>query len=258
MKSFFQALGFLSLLPVGQSDKSDAGKMTFFFPLAGLTLGILAGAILLFFSRLGLSSLPEVAAVVALLFLTRAFHLDGLADTFDGLGGGFTRERRLEIMRDSAIGTFGAAAIVSVLLLKISALWAIKSPQSFFALALAAGLSRWGMTLNIFRGTYARKEEGLGKGFFGCFSGARCLGSTALIAIAAILLGGWYAALLLPAVALMALGWNAMMNRKLGGQTGDTLGAFVELSETAVLIIWCVAERLNVPLPAFYQSLIGN
>ena len=180
--------------------------------------------------------------------LTRAFHLDGLADCADGLGGGYTRERRLEIVKDPHTGAFGVVAIVCVLLLKYAAL----SGGTFFVsawlygqgvwlrqvllLALVCSLGRLSVLLVAAGSNYARAEGGLGRDFIaGAGWGVLMFGCIVPAGLAYLVLEGralWPVAAVIGAALLLRL----IFSRALGGQTGDTLGATVEICEVVALV----------------------
>jgi adenosylcobinamide-GDP ribazoletransferase len=206
-----------------------------FYPLVGLALG---GVLALTDAALA-SSLPRgarAAALVAVLAVaTRGLHLDGLADTFDGLLGGRDAAGRLAIMRDPRVGAFGAAAIALVLLLKWSALAELGAPLRRPGLLLFPALGRLAMVVTAAAVPYAR-AEGLGAGYHAAARGAPLVMAT-LTALAACSLALHPAGLVLAAVAAgVALGVGAWARALLGGATGDVYGATCELAETVVLL----------------------
>lgn len=206
------------------------------YGLVGLGLGAASGGLWLLFDR-ALPHPPATAlAVATLVVLTGALHLDGLADTFDGLLGGRDREARLAIMRDSATGAFGAAAIAVALLLKWSALLSMaESGTIVAALLVAPALARGSVVAAIGAYPYAR-ADGMGTGFRRAargWAGATAV-ATALAAAVAVY-GGWGAAIAVGAVvgALVVARWPYT---GVGGLTGDAYGAIVEVVETGVLL----------------------
>ncbi|MDZ7747720.1 MAG: adenosylcobinamide-GDP ribazoletransferase [Halofilum sp. (in: g-proteobacteria)] len=173
-----------------------------------------------------------VAAVAATALVTGAFHEDGLADTFDGLGGSAQREGALAIMRDSRLGTYGALALMLVVLARVAAL------ASLGALAPAAligahALARLAALPLIRWLPYARGDDGTGKPFAGGVTLPGLAAASAFTALLGALLWGWQ----LPAAALAAGAVVALLaawfRRRLGGITGDTLGAATQLAELA-------------------------
>ena len=162
MNAFFAALQFLTLFPRPgwmQHSPNEVGQSAIFFPVVGLLLGlilVLVNFLLLAFASAGLLS---VILVTLLAFMTRGLHLDGLGDTFDGLGAGGDPEHVLNIMDDSHIGVFGLIAIVLVLFSKIHALESMDVDR-WRALLVAPILGRWAMVLLAYRSTAAK--AGLG------------------------------------------------------------------------------------------------
>lgn len=222
-------------LPPGDDDVARA---SWSFPLAGLAVGLIGAATYWLAARLGLPL--EAAALLALaatLLATGAIHEDGLADTADGFGGGKTREHKLEIMRDSRIGAFGACALVLSLLLRWSALAAIAAPHSVAAALIAAHMAARA-PLPLFMNCVApARPEGLSA------EAGKPPPARAAIAIALGFLGlvftlGWKAAIIGALVLTLAGLWLAWLSRRqIGGQTGDVLGTFEQLGEAAILLI---------------------
>ncbi|HET9067581.1 MAG TPA: adenosylcobinamide-GDP ribazoletransferase [Amaricoccus sp.] len=238
--AFLLALGFLTRLPVGRAGHTPSrmAAATGYFPAAGLLVGLFAALVLLAASRV----LPPVVALLlataATCLLTGALHEDGLADTADGIGGGRTPARALEIMRDSRIGTYGALALGLSFALRIAALAAMPLLTAAAALIAAHAASRATLAIVIATGRYAR-PEGAGSFTAGGLSSPRLALAlaTGLLGIAAIgPAAGWLAAL--GALAGLAAGLllSRGFERRLGGYTGDTLGATQQLSETALLL----------------------
>lgn len=232
------AFCFLTRLPLGRVitvDGDDLVRAGVAFPLVGAAIGALIGVV----ARLLVSPVGDwLAAVIALAagaLLTGALHLDALADSADALGAR-TRERALEIMRDHAIGSYGAIAIGLDLLLKAGALSTLAAHGTVLRTTVAAGaLSRAAPVALAAALPYARTEEGLGAPFTHTSRGRAVL-ATALAAGIAIAAAGMNGAIATAVVAaLVPLLWVGY-RRWLGGFTGDTLGAAVELTEIAVLI----------------------
>ncbi|MTH35197.1 adenosylcobinamide-GDP ribazoletransferase [Paracoccus limosus] len=213
------------------------------FPLVGLVLGGFAGLVLMLAAWLGLP--PGVAALLAVAVLvlgTGALHEDGLADYCDGCGGA-TTVRALEIMRDSRIGSYGVLGLVLVTGLRVAAIASAAEAGSLYAataVLAAAALSRAGMVAAL-RLMRPARPDGLGHGA-GRPSGAGVLlawglGAACLLVPASLTpapVAAVAAALATCAAAQLWLGWRA--NRRLGGQTGDVLGALQQLGETATLL----------------------
>ncbi|MCB1337233.1 MAG: adenosylcobinamide-GDP ribazoletransferase [Maritimibacter sp.] len=229
-----EALALLTRLPVLASGRRGAGA-AWAWPLAGVAVALLAGLGGLAALWLGLPPGPAAALVLALqIALTGALHEDGLADSADGLWGGSDKARRLEIMKDSRIGSYGVLALGLALLARWSALVVLIEAGWFFApLLAAAALSRAPMAVLMAALPNAR---GAGLAAHVGRPGA----PTAWLAIAvalALALAVTGTAFLAPAlwIALTTLGLAAIARAKIGGQTGDILGASQQLAEIAAL-----------------------
>ncbi|HEX5479309.1 MAG TPA: adenosylcobinamide-GDP ribazoletransferase, partial [Dehalococcoidia bacterium] len=167
MTAFFDALTFLTRVPLARTRRAElsdvAAAQAWFVPV-----GLLIGLALLGVDRLCALALPPqsvaVVDVIALVVFTGALHLDGLADTSDGLLGAYDRERRLAIMRDTRAGTYAVVALVSVLALKWAGISAVPGNARFEALVLTPAAARFAMLAVIATFPYAR-ESGAGAGF---------------------------------------------------------------------------------------------
>lgn len=232
------AVAFLTRIPVGRVvlDAGDVGRGAALFPAVGAGIGALVGLIVVGLDGELTVLLAAVAAVTAEALLTGAIHLDALADTADGLGAG-TPERALEIMRDPAIGSFGATALALDLLVKVSALAAVAADSravlvvvAAFALGRAAPLA---LSLAL---PYARPASGTGRVL--TERAARvslAVGIVLALGIAVAALGLRGLALAAGAgVACLVVG--VVARRRLEGVTGDVLGASAELATTFALV----------------------
>jgi len=218
----------------------EVGRSTIFFPVIGLLLGlilVLVNVLLEPFASPGLSS---VALVTILALLTRGLHLDGLGDTFDGLGAGGDRDRILRVMDDSHTGAFGVIAIVLLLFFKIHAIESLDN-ERWRALLAAPILGRWAMVLLGYRSQAAK--PGLGSTLMDHLEKKHIVFATlfTLLLVAAILHGAGIAMMIW--VAIFVLASKNYFHRRLGGVTGDTFGAVGELSETSVLVILALGTR---------------
>lgn len=254
MSAFFSALSFLTVVPVPSRAMSpeslSPGRV--WFPLVGAMLGLALAGLDAGLGRILPLSVSSALVIAALVFATRALHLDGLMDTADGVLGGRTPEHRLEIMRDPHVGAFGVAAALVVLLLKWSALASLAGGTRFWAIAVFPLVSRWAMVIAMNAFQYAR-AQGLGTAFQD-HSVRFTSGLATLVAlVASFLLGTWGGLVMLGVAYLGALVLGAALARALDGLTGDTYGAINELSEAVALVVAVGLAPLAVvrPVPHF-------
>ncbi|MBI2831112.1 MAG: adenosylcobinamide-GDP ribazoletransferase [Chloroflexi bacterium] len=239
---FLVVLRFLTILPVPlrrEITDKGIGQSLPFFPLVGLLLGaILYG---LYYGLALILPLSVVVAllVVALAILTGGHHLDGLGDTFDGMGAGKSREERLAIMSDPHTGTFGVVAVVLVLLLKYALL---SSTAGLAALLSMTTLSRWMMVNVLFMFPYARKS-GMGLAFKQGSHWLRLIAATVITLAVSFVILQWWGVVLMAVVGLVMSSVARYFSSRLGGLTGDTYGAINELSEVLVLILLLIINR---------------
>lgn len=234
------ALGLLTRLPIRLDASRAAARgaaAAWAWPLAGVAVGAFGATVALVCLGLGLGAGPAAAVAIGTqILLTGALHEDGLADTSDGLWGGHDRARRLEIMKDSRVGSYGVLALLMITLLRWSALAAILSTDSAFAVLVVAGaLSRAPMAalmaiLPNARGSGLSQSVGRPSAF------------TVLVGIAlafAIGVGGVGWAILPASLATLAvtIALGSLARAKIGGQTGDILGACQQVSEACILAI---------------------
>ena len=210
------------------------------FVLIGAIIGILAALVAVVVSQTGGGIYIAAAAyVLALVLLTGGFHLDGLADTCDGIFSARTRERMLEIMKDSRLGTFGGLALVFSILIKVCTVFTLAHLplKEWFSLLVCAPIAgRAVLVLGMYGQRYAREGEGMGSLYIGQV-GLRKAAFTLLAGAMAVgLLAGIHglAAMLVTYVVSYAL--VHYIRRRLGGQTGDTLGALAETAEMVFLL----------------------
>lgn len=221
-----------------------------FFPLAGGLAAVLSAAVLTGAARLWPPELAAALAVAAMAWLTGGIHEDGLADTFDGLGGGRDVASRLAIMRDSRLGSFGALALLATVLLRVLALAALLralgaggAAAAWVAVQVMARALAAGLMASL---PYARWDEAAGKATAvvrslrrGDWLLALATGAAACAAWGAAV-SAMQAALALAVLAGMWLGWRRTLQTRLGGYTGDTLGAAEQGAEVALLLILLV------------------
>ena len=239
------AFGLLTRLPLPRSTASSStGASVWAWPVVGLVIGAIGAAAYALAWRAGLSSLlAGLVAVIAMVIATGGFHEDGLADTADGLGGGATPEKRLLIMKDSRIGSFGALALIGSVVLRVGALAQLAEPRLVApALIVAAVLGRAAMPGVVLLSAPAR-PGGLGAAL-GVLDRRRVLIGGALTVVIGLGLERPHALLeTIFAALLVAAGVAGVGARSLGGYTGDTLGATEQLTECAVLLVLAAAVR---------------
>jgi adenosylcobinamide-GDP ribazoletransferase len=246
MGDLLRALGLLTTLPVRpQWDETvKPGRAMAWYPLAGLIVGGLAAAVAFALAWLGLAAraplLSAALVLAAWVALTGALHLDGWADCCDALFVPAEREKRLAIMRDPRLGSFGAVGLILLLLVKLAALQPLVGGRAgqLFALPLAACLARALVVVAAWRAPLA-KQEGM------AFYMRQSLGGRQValaVATAGVALVGAYFVLgpailaALAAAPLAALAVAELARARLGGLTGDVYGAIIELGETAALV----------------------
>lgn len=230
------AIGWLTILPVGRTAP-DARPIRF-FPLVGLGLGLFGGLIAMAGARLTESTLAEllVGAVVVGTWavLTRMLHWDGLADTADGLLGGSTPDRRLAIMWDSSVGAFGAVVIVFVLMVQVVAIAALVASGDFLEIVVVPLVGRVAASVALWTNVPAR-SDGLARTLSGrdglrgwIVAGVPLLAVLARPEVATLLVVG--------AGLVLAYLVPRTLSSRVGGVTGDIVGASVLLVESAVLV----------------------
>ena len=244
IRRFLVAVQFLTRLPVPRalnSSETDIGKAAAFFPLVGVIVG--GGAALVFVGLQRILPLPAsvFCSIVFAAFITNGFHEDGLADSFDGFGGGWTKDRVLEIMRDSRIGTYGTLALILVVLGKLNFLSSLPPGQIWRWLIVAHTASRWTILPLCASLPYAR-AEGQGKLVAKQVGVLEIIIGTVTLLLVLILLP-WQAALAaLLVTTLVTLLSGLYFRARLQGITGDCLGAANQLTEvglylTAVILL---------------------
>lgn len=227
------AVTFLTRIPLGRLvavDSADVARGAPLFPLVGAAVGA-AGAGTALLLHPTLSPLLAAALATALtVTLTGAFHLDGLADTLDATGG-VTRERSLEIMRDSRIGSFGAAGLALALLVRVAVIGQLIVSGGVLGGLIAAGAVSRGAAVALGATVpYARAGSGVLTGRAGLWGAP----VGAVVAMGALRLDGL---VVVGAAAMVAISLGLVFRAWLGGVTGDTLGAASEVTELVALIV---------------------
>jgi len=263
MKSFLTALAFLTVLPIRFRETPSStvvAQSRFWYPVIGLLLGLVLGGWTELVGRLGEPLLQAFLIVLAWVVLTGALHVDGFCDVCDGLFGGQTAEDRLRIMKDPHLGAFGLVGGVLLLLGKLVALQAVvrgsvsethASPSVDFgarAVCAAAVISRCLVLCLAAKARYPR-SEGTGKAIIEATRWPEAVGFAALafgiVWFVSPHLSDWAAALALflpPFLGIMLLRW--ICQRRLGGITGDCMGAAIELCEVVFLMSAAIARSV--------------
>ena len=245
MKTLLVAIGCLTIVPVGPNrswSDQECRRSLLWFPLVGLLIGlVLAGAYSIGSAVYRYS--PAVAGIVVIVWvvLTGAIHLDGLADTCDGLYGGHTPQQRLRIMKDPHVGAMAVVAIVCVLLLKYSLLNSLADRKIIHALLLAPCLARTVIVVLATTVSYARPEGGTAAAFVHLPNRTALIGAGAFALLVAWGTYSWKGLLVFGGLVVGSLILRMCFARALGGVTGDALGASAELSEVCVLAALAIA-----------------
>jgi adenosylcobinamide-GDP ribazoletransferase len=252
LRLFFIALQFFTRIPIPRwvgFEQSWLHHASRYFPLVGLVVGAAAAAVYLAASQLWPAPVAVLLSTAASIYLTGAFHEDGFADMCDGFGGGLTRERVMEIMKDSRIGTYGAVGAGLIIALKCTLLAQLPVATAVVALLLAHPLSRLASASLIWRLEYAR-DEGKAKPLAQEMSGAEFAIASACAMLPLLAAGAsgylsWPRLAACVAVAAAAAAWlGAKCVRRIGGYTGDCLGAVQQVSEVAIYL--CIVA--SIPL----------
>lgn len=245
MRALLLALQLLTRFPVPQlrtaPQAPELGQAVLFFPLVGLFIGALLA------SGAGLFSTSTDSGIIAALLLcvwvvsSGGLHLDGLADCADAwIGGQGQRQRTLEIMHDPRSGPLAIAVVNLLLLVKFAALQALLGqPQAYLVLLVVPLLGRSVIMLLLLTTPYVR-STGLGAPYAQHLLRRSCSALLVLLALALLLLLGTVGAAMLVAVGVGVLGLRYVFMQRLGGITGDTLGAACELMEALALVVACV------------------
>lgn len=235
MKNFVSALGFLTLIPTPADSFREDGRQILYFPLIGLLIGAMLWAVDTLAAAWAYGEIRVVLDVLFLAVISGALHLDGLADSVDGLFAHRSRERALEIMKDPLIGTMGTLAVFFCILLKLTGLIQLTGDGHEYWLLAIPAYARTGQVAGLVFMDYARNDGGKSTVFF---QKGRCgLLAWGIIPLALPFAGG-----IIPGLAAMGTFliitvlslW--FFKNKLGGVTGDTLGALTELLESALFV----------------------
>lgn len=240
MKRFLMAVSFLTVVPVCLKEAprpGDQGKAAGWYPFVGALIGLLVAAAYWAFSLIFPSVL--VATLTALIWIgvTGGLHLDGLADSCDGLLNSSSAERRLEIMKDPRLGTFGGIGLVLAILLKVACLVSLSGAVVWVAVPLATTVARW-LLLPAAKQPLAR-PGGMGADFASGLNKAAFFQAGLVVAVLTAF-AGWQGLLVVLIVHFTTWLILRAANVRLGGVTGDVFGLVVELAELVTLLGFCV------------------
>jgi adenosylcobinamide-GDP ribazoletransferase len=242
---FIAAWRFLTIIPVPglrTNTEKEIGGSLVYFPIVGAIIGLIMAGLAWLLELIVPQIVVSVLVVIATIIVTGAMHLDGLADTSDGLGGRTVAERQ-EIMHDSRHGTFGVTAIVGLIVLKIVTLTSLPQHWLLPALVVIPAIGRWTMMYCVTAYRYAR-PSGLGTIFKGNSMLSFLIGTILAAAVSVVLF--YWAGLI---VVILTFGIAAAaaygFKRLFGGLTGDNYGAVNEIAEVAVLLILVILTNKN-------------
>ncbi len=244
LASLLTALRFLTIIPISWKSKEDGRffqASLIWFPLVGLLIGVMAAAVVFLGGTVLPPSLVAVLAIVFMAGISGCLHLDGLADSGDGLLSARPREQALDIMRDSRSGAMGVIVLIFVLLGKYGALSAMPVATMVMAVFLMPLAGRTAILLTMAVLPYARTTEGLGGLFYSADSRILGLATLFFYALVALIFSWKIAFLLLAALLVTVALFSFCCFRKIGGATGDTLGAVCELTELATAVVFTVS-----------------
>ncbi len=235
---FFIALQFLTAIPPvirRTFGTTELGRSQAYFPLVGLFLGFILVGLDWLWGPVSPPLVVNALLVLSLVLLTGALHLDGLMDTCDGLFSYADPQQRLDIMRDSRVGSFGVVGGITILLVKFAALSSLPAPFRFATLLVMPTLGRWAMVGALSAFPYAR-PEGKGTAFRGNTNVWSTLMATMVALVVAVLSLRLLGAVILVMVAVFTWLSGQYVLRKIPGLTGDTYGAICETVEALVLL----------------------
>lgn len=240
MRSFLIALQFLTSIPVKVKktvgDKELAESMAY-FPLVGLLVGTILALAYNILSLIFPHPVNCAFILILNIIITGGLHIDGFIDTIDGIASGADRKRMLEIMREGRLGAIGVAAAILLFLAKYSLLISLPKGTIELSLIIMSALSRWSFVISSALYPYARDGEGLGRKFIQSLNFKQVLIATVTILVVGSLVFKLRVFVLIPVICCVFLAFNFYLYKKIGGITGDTLGALGELIEVMTLAL---------------------
>lgn len=240
IRSLRAAVSFLTVLPVASRDGAAGARLgRAYFPAVGAGIGLLAALTFVVAFALATPLVAAAVAVATLVVVTGGLHLDGLGDSADGLLGFGDRERRLEVMRDPRLGSYGVASIAVVLVLEVASLAAMSPARAVVALVVAGALSRLAALAIVVWLPYVR-SDGLGTVATDARGRGLDLAAGALTALVVCALDWRRAAAAAILCVLCVVLVATLARRRIGGATGDVYGATSELAQVAALLVFAV------------------
>ncbi|MGR3309962.1 MAG: adenosylcobinamide-GDP ribazoletransferase [Candidatus Brocadiales bacterium] len=255
MRGLLWAVKFLTVIPLDRKNKftpANTGAAMVWFPAVGLLIGVFLAAIYLLLIKWFPSTVSDALILAVFLVITGGLHLDGIADSCDGIFGSYDKEKRLEIMRQSTIGTFGVLGLICILGIKylgihnltydnrlLGSLWL---SQKGTALLLMPAVGRWTQVLAAALSTYAR-GDGVGKVFIDNARLRHAIYSSLFLLVPLWFFCGINGLMIFAVVTIVTLLITQYVKGKIGGMTGDTLGAVNEISEVVFLL--CFLSMLS-------------
>ena len=242
MRHFIVAFEFLTIMPSPLKvafREDDLGRSMSVFPLVGLLLGGMLVLLNTVLSPFLAERIVNIIILASLVVVTGGLHIDGFMDTLDGIASSGKKDTILRVMRDSNVGAIGVIGAILLVLLKWEALNGLPGREKIIALLLMPAVGRWGMTFITYLSPYVRKE-GLGRSFSQGISAGGLYFATLTVLVLSILLAGVSGLVIILVTGLLGFIWSKWFTKKIGGITGDVLGAFNEILETMVLLIFSI------------------
>lgn len=247
---FLTAVMYYTRIPVGSNIDHAAEKLnqaTRYLPFIGWITGAAMILLLWAFSFVAPLTICILLSLVLGIWMTGAFHEDGFADMCDGFGGGWTKEKILDIMKDSRVGTYGMLGLMLLMLTKFFSLEVLPLEKIMLAIAVAHPLSRFTAATIIYTHTYVRENEDskakpLAKGITASSLGIAAIWGLAPFIVVTLYLQHYLLLIIFPALLLARWYMVRLMQRWIGGYTGDCLGAMQQVAETIIYLCFCIVE----------------
>ncbi len=239
MKSFLAAVTFLTVLPLPsryEIGEKEHGASLIYYPVVGLLLGLVYCGIYKLMAILMTPFATASVIIVVMSAISGALHIDGLADSFDAFMSQGSKERALEIMKDSSAGPMGVFAIFAVLLIKFAALTSIKPSIVCTALLIAPIMARCAMMIAIASFPYVRSYGGLGTPLIDHAGKKHAVIGLLFALVAGAYIGGGAGVFATVVMLAVTIVFSYYSTRRVGGMTGDTYGALCEITEAVVML----------------------